>query len=120
MMITLETQTVPMKIDANGVIRVGGTRVRLDTVVYAFNEGYTAEEITSQYPVLRLADVYAVIAYYLNHRDTVDEYLNRRAKTAIAIRKEIEEKPEYRDFRERLLARRQQQQGQVSRDQVRH
>lgn len=111
-MITLEAQTVPMKLDTDGVIRVGETRVRLDTVVYAFNEGYTAEEITSQYPVLRLADVYAVIAYYLNHRGTVDEYLSRRAKTAAETRKEIEGKPEYKVFRERLLARRQQQQGQ--------
>jgi uncharacterized protein (DUF433 family) len=61
-MILAETQAVPMKADRNGVIRIGGSRVRLDTVIYAFNEGYTAEEIVSQYPVLRLADVYAVIA----------------------------------------------------------
>lgn len=106
MELTLEAQTVPMKVDADGVIRVGTTRVRLDTVIYAFNEGYTAEEFVSQYPALLLADVYAAIAYYLNHRETVDDYLSRRAKTAAEIRAEIEQKPEYRDFRERLLARR--------------
>jgi len=114
-MITLEAQTVPMATDATGTIRVGGTRVRLDTVIYAFNEGYTAEEITSQYPVLRLADVYAVIAYYLNHPDSVDEYLRQRAKAAAEIRAEIEQKPGYQTFRDRLLARRQQQ-DQVNRD----
>lgn len=108
-MISLEAQAVPLTIDSDGVTRVANTRVRLDTVVYAFNEGYTAEEIASQYPALALADVYAVIAYYLNHRATIDEYLSQRAKVAEQIRQEIEAKPEYRNFRERLLDRRQQQ-----------
>jgi uncharacterized protein (DUF433 family) len=108
-MISLEAQAVPLIVDSDGVIRVGKTRVRLDTVIYAFNEGYTAEEITSQYPVLNLADVYAVIAYYLNHRTTVDEYLQKRTETAAQMRQEVEAKPEYRALRERLLARRQQQ-----------
>lgn len=108
-MILSGTQTVPMKINSDGVIRVGGTRVRLDTVIYTFNEGYTAEEIVSQYPALNLADVYAVIAYYLNHREMIDEYLRQRIEAAARIRKEIEAKPEYKVFRERLLARRQEQ-----------
>jgi uncharacterized protein (DUF433 family) len=105
-MVLAETQVVPMKVDRDGVIRVGDTRVRLDTVIYAFNDGYTAEEIVTQYPVLKLADVYAVIAYYLNNRVEVDEYLKQRAEAAAKIRQEIEAKPEYKSFRERLLARR--------------
>jgi uncharacterized protein (DUF433 family) len=108
-MMTLEAQAVPMRIDTDGVIRVGGTRVRLDSVIYAFNEGYTAEEIASQYPALRLADLYATIAYYLNHQDAVDEYLRQRAESAADLRAEIERKPEYQNFRNRLLARRRQQ-----------
>ena len=39
----------PLVIDADGVVRVGGTRVRLDTIIHAFNEGATAEEILQQY-----------------------------------------------------------------------
>lgn len=46
----------------SGAIRGGETRVRLETVIYAFNEGYTAKEIVVQYPSLTLLDVYAVIA----------------------------------------------------------
>ncbi len=107
-MVTLEAQAVPMQIDTDGVIRVGGTRVRLDSVIYAFHQGYTAEEIASQYPAVRLADLYATIAYYLNHRDTIDEYLRQQAQNAANIRAEIEKKPEYQAFRNRLLARRQQ------------
>jgi uncharacterized protein (DUF433 family) len=100
------TMLIPLIISDSGVIRVGDTRVRLDTIVYAFNEGYTAEEIVTQYPSLTLSDVYAVIAYYLNERQTVDEYISQRLQAAQAIRAEIESKPEYRAFRQKLLDRR--------------
>lgn len=106
-MVLAETQAVPMKADRDGVIRVGGTRVRLETVIYAFNEGCIPEEIVSQYPALKLADVYAVIAYYLNDRAAIDAYISNRSETARTLRQEIEATPEYHQFRQRLLARRQ-------------
>ena len=106
-MVLTETQAVPMKANQDGVIRVGGTRVRLDTVITAFNEGCIPEEIVSQYPALKLADVYAVIAYYLNDRAAIDEYISHRLETARALRQETESTPDYQQFRERLLARRQ-------------
>ena len=71
-------EPVPLAADRDGVMRVGGTRVTLDTVVAAFREGATAEEITQQYPSLQLADVYAVIGYYLRHQPEVDDYLRER------------------------------------------
>ncbi len=62
MAFTINTEPVPLLTDKDGVVRVGGTRVTLDTVVAAFKEGATAEEIVQQYPSLELADVYAVIS----------------------------------------------------------
>lgn len=106
-MVLAETQAVPMQADRDGVIRVGGTRVRLETMICAFHEGCTPEEIVSQYPALKLADVYAVIAYYLNDRSTIDDYMANRSKAARALRQAIAATPEYQQFRERLLARRQ-------------
>ena len=106
-MVLAETQAVPMKVDRDGVIRVGETRVRLETVIFAFNEGCIPEEIVSQYPTLKLADVYAVIAYYLNDRAAIDHYISNRSEIAHRLRQEIEATPEYQQFRERLLARRQ-------------
>ena len=97
---------VPLTVSEGEVIRIGDTRVRLDTVVYAFNEGYTAEEIVSQYPALDLGDVYAVIAYYLVNRPAVDEYMVKRVEKGQALRTEIEAKPEYQAFRQLLLKRR--------------
>jgi len=60
----------------DGVIRVGKTWVTSEMLVSAFNGGSAAEEIVCQYPVLNLADVYAVITYDLRNRDTVEKYLN--------------------------------------------
>ena len=98
----IKTQTVPLKKDADGVMRVGGTRVTLDTVVHAYEQGHTAEEIVSRYPALGLADVYAVIAYYLNHRAEVADYLQRQADEVQKIWTQIEARNDYRVFRERL------------------
>ncbi|SPF55844.1 conserved hypothetical protein [Candidatus Sulfopaludibacter sp. SbA4] len=57
-------ETIPMNLGADGVIRVGGTRVTLDTLVAAFREGETPEEIAQQYPSVALGDIYAVIATF--------------------------------------------------------
>ena len=54
-----QSQPVPLVSGADGVIRVAGTRVTLDTVAHAFERGATAEEIVQQYPALPLADVYS-------------------------------------------------------------
>ncbi len=107
MILIVETQSVPLKADQDGVMRVGATRVTLDTVVHAFNEGHTAEEIVSHYPALKLADVYAVISYYLNNEAAVDVYLQQQEEAAEKMWLEIEAKPDYQTFRKRLIARHQ-------------
>jgi uncharacterized protein (DUF433 family) len=71
----LTTGTVPLMADADGVMRVSGTRVTLDSLLAAFNEGATAEEIAQQYPSVSLGDVYQVIGYYLGHSSELDTYL---------------------------------------------
>ena len=106
MSLAVQSDPLPLSTDAGGVVRVGGTRVTLDTVVEAFNEGLTAEEIAQQYPVLRLADVYAVISYYLRHRDHVEAYLEKQGRRAAEIRLRVETEFPSTGFRERLLARR--------------
>ncbi len=111
MSLAVETEPLPLTTDAGGTVRIAGTRVTLDTVVEAFNEGLTAEEIAQQYPVLDLADVYAVIGYYLHHRQQVQVYLEERERTAAELRRRIEAELPSTGFRERLLARRRARQG---------
>ena len=106
MSLTMETKPVPLTADAHGVLRVRSTRVPLDRVIYAFNEGASAEEIVMRYPTLELADVYAVIAHYLNHKAEVDRYLGKQRGQAARVRAEVERRFPPDGIRERLLARR--------------
>lgn len=101
--LAIGAEPIPLQPDTDGVLRVGGTRVTLDTIVAAFEEGATAEEIVYQYPSLRLADVYSVIGYYLQRHLEVEAYLQRQAAE---VRQGNKMRREPRDIRERLLARR--------------
>lgn len=64
--------------DEHGVLRIGDSRVMLDSVVVAYQQGHSAETIQQQYSALSLADVYGAIAYYLRHQADVDCYLQRQ------------------------------------------
>jgi len=104
MSLMVSPEPVPLEADRDGIMRVGGTRVTLDTVVAVFNEGATAEEIAQQYPFLRLADVYAVIGYYLRLVAEVDVYLKQHLASEIRATNEAWFDPA--GVRDRLLARR--------------
>jgi uncharacterized protein (DUF433 family) len=92
-------------VDEGGAVRVSNSRISLDLVVEQYENGMTPEDMVRAYDTLVLADVHAVIAYYLRHRDEVRGYLKRRAEEAEALRVKIEaERP--RVSREELLARR--------------
>lgn len=97
---------IPLETGRDGVVRVGGTRVTLDSVVDAFQEGLTAEEILDEYPSLSLADVYAVIGYYLRHRGEVEEYIAAQQRRSAEVRLQDEARYDKRGIRERMLARR--------------
>ena len=101
-----QPQPVPLDADRDGVIRVRGTRITLDTVVEAFRHGATAEEITQQYPTLLLADVYSVLGYFLRHEGAVAEYLAGRAAAGEAVRRDNERRFDPQGVRDRLVARR--------------
>jgi len=105
MNLTIEKERVPLKTDSDGVVRVGRTRVTLDTVIAAFNEGATAEEIVYRYPTVQLADVYAVLSYYLRRPKEVEAYLQQRQHIAKQVHQQNQALFELKGIRDRLLAR---------------
>jgi uncharacterized protein (DUF433 family) len=105
MTLVVIAEPAPLQTNADGVVRVGKTRVTLDTVIAVFKQGTTAEEIVYRYPSLRLADVYAAIAFYLNHQQDVETYLQQRQQQAQEIRKINEARFDPQGLRDRLLAR---------------
>ncbi|MBO0721545.1 MAG: DUF433 domain-containing protein [Blastocatellia bacterium] len=99
------TQTAPLNQDADGAVRLTGSRVTLDTLVAAFKKGATAEQIQDSFPSLSLRQIYGAIFYYLDHQADVEEYIKDRQGEADVLRREIERRPEYTEFRERLRQR---------------
>lgn len=100
------TQIVPLTQDANGTVRVTGSRVTLDTIVSAFKRGNTAEQIQDSFPSLTLSQVYGVIAWYIDHQDEAERYLKERLTEADAIQQEIGNQPKYDELRETIRRRR--------------
>lgn len=105
MQLVIESEPAPIAADADGVYRVGGTRVSLDTIVVAFHDGATPEEIVEQYPAIGLEHAYAVIGYYLRHKTQVDAYLSSRAHLSARVQAEVEHAYPPQGVRERLMAR---------------
>ena len=65
-----------------GAYRVGDTRVSLDSLVYLFREGVSAESMVESYPALTLEQVHGALAFYLANQKEVDAYLAEGQRTA--------------------------------------
>lgn len=100
------TLDVPLWTDPDGTVRFKGSRITLDTLVGSLQKGYSVEDIHDGFPTLSIPQIHGAIAWYLNNQEAADEYLNRREVEAEAIRLEIQGRPEYIAFRERILKRR--------------
>jgi uncharacterized protein (DUF433 family) len=59
----------------HGGYYVAGTRISLDSLVYAFNEGQSPETIHENFSLLKRSQIYGVIAFYLDHQVEIDNYL---------------------------------------------
>ena len=98
-------ESVPLSQWEDGSVRVGGTRVTLDTIVARFKQGYTTEYIQQGFPSLTLVQINETIAWYLNHKAEADEYLEERYAEGEKLRQKIESDPEYIARRQELHRR---------------
>ena len=104
---SVQAEAPPLREDASGALRVGNSRVLLELVMHAFQDGATPEAIVQRYSSLSLPDVYAVIAYYLRHRREVEEYLARRESEAQSVEQKIKSRQsDLSNIRARLQGRR--------------
>ena len=102
----------PLRWDEVGGIRVGSSRVTLDSLLATYHNGSTPEEIAIQFSVLSLEDIYSAIAYYLNHRQEIDNYLEQRNQKAQELRQKLTQKHNLVDLRQRLLTRQSQKESE--------
>ncbi len=111
MNLTVEAIPVPLRDDGHGGLRVGQTRVSLESVWHMYQQGASPVDIVRAFDTLDLADVYAVLAWALRHTEDVDAYLKRRDGEAAEIRRQLEEarltptREESAKLQEKLMAR---------------
>ena len=67
-----------VRLDEHGAMRIGNSRVMLDSIVAGFEQGHSPETLQQQYPTLSLEEVYGAITYYLAHMDEVHTYFERQ------------------------------------------
>jgi uncharacterized protein (DUF433 family) len=97
----------PFQWDEAGGIRVGSSRVTLDSILASYHNGSTAEEIAIQFSVLSLEDIYSSIAYYLSHRQEIDFYLEQRNQKSLKLREALSQRHNLIELRQQLLSRQQ-------------
>ena len=108
MNIILERETPPLYQDSTGTIRVGNSRVLLELVIRAFQDGLSPESIVSRYSSLTLSDVYNAIGYYLRHQQMVETYLQEREQLAESVQARFTDiQPDLQMIRSRLLSQHQ-------------
>lgn len=105
MSLLIEADPCPLRLDSEGIARIGPTRITLDAVIHAYREGQSPEEIVSDFDTLSLADVHATIAYYLRHQSEVDAYLQEQEARSDEIQHRLEARFDPHGIRDRLLAR---------------
>lgn len=109
MQVVESTIDVPFTVTEYGTIRITGSRVSLDSIIHHYKLGATAEEIACKFPSVSLADIHLTIAYYLSHREAVEDYLQQQESEADALQRQIESEPKHHktitELRERILAR---------------
>lgn len=77
---------------SQGVYRVAGKRVSLDSLVYRWREGLSPETIQSEcFPALTLAEVFGALAFYLDNQAEFDEYLVKAEEEEEVIRQQLRE-----------------------------
>ena len=105
MNLVLEREAPPLHEDETGAVRVGNSRVLLETVVRAFQDGASPESIVHRYATLSLSDVYNTIGYYLRHQDAVEAYLSQREQLAESVQQRLSDiQPDLSSIRTRLLS----------------
>jgi uncharacterized protein (DUF433 family) len=105
MSIIIHQDPAALRVDDEGTIRVGNTRITLDVLLADHRRGLTLEQIAAQLDTLTLPDVHGALAYYYRHRDEIDEYLACRREEADKMQRGIETtQPTFAAVKARLLA----------------
>jgi len=74
-------------------IRLKGHRVGIETILFDYLDGLTAEEIALRYPTLSMEKIYATLTYYWRKKSEIDAYLKAAEEHERHMREEQERNP---------------------------
>jgi uncharacterized protein (DUF433 family) len=94
-----------LRVDEGGTIRIGASRVSLDSIVACHQRGDTPEQIAEGFPAVPIADIYSALGYYFRHRAAMDVYLAEQEKRAKEARRALEADPAHQEFSKTIKAR---------------
>src|ERR1700761_6844858 len=102
-----ESMNLPefLSIDRGSFIHVTGRRVGLHHLLRAYAEGLSAEEIALEYPSINLSVIHKVIAFYLENRDEVENYIRDHDRVIAEQMAEQQRGPTVNELRARLAQR---------------
>ena len=88
--VTMEEVQMPREYvkQLEGAYRIGDTRVSLDSLVYLFREGISAEGMVESYPALTMEQVHGALAFYLGNQEEIDAYLVEGHRAAESYHKQ--------------------------------
>jgi len=81
---------IPLEQTSDGTIRIKGTRINLESVIYSFKQGDCPTEILESFPTLSLSNIYGAIYYYLEHVDLIEQYLKDQDEESRELRRVFE------------------------------
>ena len=103
---SLPVDGVPLHNHPDGQVRIVGTRISLEIFMGAYKLGArTPEQLARRFDTVSAADAKAVLTYYTNNENEVDEYLRLSEEKAERIRTAITSQPEYIERTKRTLRR---------------
>lgn len=98
----------------DGEIRFVGSRISLETIARAFQEGYSAEMMVGLYPTLSLLQIYKAIVFYLENREAVDSLIDESDRICAEYRARAKPGPSMAELRRRMEALTQAKRGAAS------
>lgn len=94
-------ETAHIHLDTAGVAWIDDTNIKvIEVVLDHLAHGSSPEGIHSQYPHLSLAQIYAALSYYYDHKPELDAEIERQTREVESLMAKAGDSP----FRQRLRA----------------
>lgn len=93
-----------VELDENNVPLIAGTTMKvIELVTGQITHGWSPEEIHFQHPYLSMSQIYSALAYYWDHKATLDADIRRREANALQLQQSAGESPLKRKLRDQRL-----------------